>query len=326
ELLAHAYVQAGKLQRAAALYKELSELEPDNASHATSLKQIEARMGTDPATRELTEEESEQAFMVEERQHSSPTLKINYPKEIAEAVRAALTDSELFSSYNLPEKAIAPLETALPIAPQDPHLHQELATLYVRSGRFQDAANSCKILSKLYAEAGHQEQANQYAAMGAKYEDQAGEQPAMAPPLPRLSTPGINVEIKSEGSSDPIFTASSMAEFAFEQAMEGDAPAEAAPVKMPQAAAAPEAPQIKEAEIPRSISSSQIREYTGPVVEPTVPPPPIEAAPSQEVDLSGEWEEMLVVEESSGEAPAEQAAHPGAASTEAVPELPVQQP
>src|SRR5256885_11054904 len=41
ELLAHAYVQAGKLQRAAALYKELSELEPDNASHATSLEQIE---------------------------------------------------------------------------------------------------------------------------------------------------------------------------------------------------------------------------------------------------------------------------------------------
>src|SRR5438477_1460054 len=162
--------------------------------------------------------------------------------------------------------------------------------------------------------------------MGAKYEDQAGEQPAMAPPLPRLSTPGINVEIKSEGSSDPVFTGSSMAEFAFEQAIEGDAPAEAAPVKMPQAAAAPEAPQIRQVEIPRSISSSQIREYTGPVMEATAPPPPIEAAPSQEVDLSGEWEEMLVVEESSAEAPAEQAAHPGAASTEAVPELPVQQP
>src|SRR5215470_5933853 len=181
ELLAHAYVQAGKLQKAAALYKELSELEPDNASHATSLKQLEARMGTDPATRELTEEESEQAFMVEELQHSSPVLKVNYPKDIADAVRAALTDSELFSSYNLPEKAIAPLKTALPIAPQDPQLHQQLATLYVRSGRFQDAANSCKILSKLYAEAGHQEQSSQYAAMGAKYEDQAGEQPAMAP-------------------------------------------------------------------------------------------------------------------------------------------------
>ena len=294
ELLAHAYVQAGKLQKASALYKELSELEPDNASHATSLKQLEARMGTDPATRELTEEESEQAFMVEELQHSSPTLKVNYPKDIAEAVRAALTDSELFSSYNLPEKAIAPLEAALPIAPQDPQLHQQLATLYVRSGRFQDAANSCKILSKLYSEAGHQEQANQYAAMGAKYEDQAGEQPAMAPPLPRLSTPGLSVEVKAEQSSDPVFSASSMSEFAFEQAIESESPANASPAQI----APPPPPEVRDIEIPRSVTSSQIREYTGSVIDTPVPvqstPTP---APPQEVDLSGEWEEMLVVEE-----------------------------
>jgi tetratricopeptide (TPR) repeat protein len=317
ELLAHAYVHAGKLQKAAALYKELSELEPDNASHATSLKQLEARMGTDPATRELTEEESEQAFMVEELQHSSPVLKVNYPKDIADAVRAALTDSELFSSYNLPEKAIAPLEAALPIAPQDPQLHQQLATLYVRSGRFQDAANSCKILSKLYAEAGHQEQANQYAAMGAKYEDQAGEQPAMAPPLPRLSTPGVSVEVQTAGSSEPAFSASSMSEFAFEQAIESESPAGASPAQI----AAPPPPQVRDIEIPRSISSSQIREYTGAVRE--VPRPvqqtsapaqtastPLMPTSPQEVDLSGEWEEMLVVEEhaSPAAAPGDEAA------------------
>lgn len=318
ELLANAYVQAGKLQKAANLYKELSELEPDNASHATSLKQIEARMGTDPATRELTEEESEQAFMVEELQHSSPTLKVNYPKEIADAVRVALTDSELFSSYNLPEKAIAPLEAALPIAPQDPQLHQQLAMLYVRSGRLQDAANSCKILSKLYAEAGHQEQASQYAAMGAKYEDQAGEQPAMAPPLPRLSTPGVIVEVKSE-KSEPEFTASSMAEFAFEQAIEGDSPAMSAPT------VTPEPRRVSDTEIPRAVSTSHTREST-PVMEHAAPAAPLQAqaAPSQEVDLSGEWEEMLVVEEAPAEQPASQPTM--AASAEVVPELSVQAP
>jgi tetratricopeptide (TPR) repeat protein len=328
ELLAHAYVQAGKLQRATAIYKELSELEPDNSSHATSMKQLEARMGTDPATRELTEEESEQAFMVEELQHSSPVLKVNYPKEIADAVRAALTDSELFSSYNLPEKAIAPLEAALPIAPQDPQLHQQLAMLYVRSGRFQDAANSCKILSKLYAEAGHQEQANQYAAMGAKYEDQAGEQPAMAPPLPRLSTPGISVEVKADRSLEPAFSASSMAEFAFEQAIESEAPAEISPAKMA-FQVAPEPPEVREVEIPRSISSSQIREYTGPVME--APTPALPAAtpmippPAQEVDLSGEWEEMLVVEEHAA-APEAPPQGPATLPAEPVAELQVQTP
>lgn len=319
ELLAHAYVQAGKLQKAANLYKELSELEPDNASHATSLKQIEARMGTDPATRELTEEESEQAFMVEELQHSSPTLKVNYPREIAEAVRAALTDSELFSSYNLPEKAIAPLEAALPIAPQDPQLHQQLAMLYVRSGRFQDAANSCKILSKLYAEAGHQEQASQYAAMGAKYEDEAGEQPAMAPPLPRLSTPGVIIEVKSE-QSEPEFTASSMAEFAFEQAIEGDSPAISAPAVTPEPP-----PRVSDIELPRAVSTSHTRE-SAPVVQHSASAAPLQAqaAPSQEVDLSGEWEEMLVVEEAPAEQPVPQPSI--AAPAEVVPELSVQAP
>src|SRR5262249_56698852 len=197
---------------------------------------------------------------------------------------------------------------ALPIAPQDPQLHQQLATLYVRSGRFQDAANSCKILSKLYTEAGHPEQANQYAAMGAKYEDQAGEQPAMAPPLPRLSTPGISVEVKAEGSSEPAFSASSMAEFAFEQAIESTSPTDASPAPLTPPAPAP----VRDIEIPRSATSSQIREYTGPVREVPAPvrkaPAPIASEPSQEVDLSGEWEEMLVVEEHA--APADAPAPP----------------
>jgi len=125
----------------------------------------------------------------------------------------------------------------------------------------------------------------------------------MAPPLPRLSTPGLSVEVKAEGSSDPAFSASSMAEFAFEQAIENTSPTDASPAQL----TPPAPPPVRDIEIPRSVTSSQIREYTGPVREVPAPvraaPAPIASEPSQEVDLSGEWEEMLVVEEQA--APAE---------------------
>ena len=292
ELLAHASVQAGDLGKATALYQELIKLEPGNPQHEQSLKQLSVRMGTEPTARELTSAEKSQALMIEDLQHTSPAIETNYPEEIAEAVRAALTDSELYTSYNLHEKAIAPLEAALPVAPQDPQLHQQLANLYVRSGRFQDASNSCKLLSKLYAGAGFQSQANQYAAMASKYEDMAGEQPAMAPQLSTISTPGMEVELKAKDIEEaPTFTASSVAEFSFEVGpAEGTKPAEPAPLS-----------QLPTIEIPvQPAPVPKAQEFS---VAPVAAPSPAQqtGAPetTHEIDLSGEWEEMLVVEGSS---------------------------
>ncbi len=299
ELLAQAYVQAGNLEKATALYQELINLEPENSQHEQSLKQLSARMGTEPIARELTVEQKSQAFMVEELQHSAPVIETNYPAEIAETVRAALTDSELFTSYNLHEKAIAPLEAALPVAPQDPQLHQQLATLYVHSGRFQDAANSCKLLSRLYAHAGFQADADQYAAMASKYEDMAGEQPAMAPPLASISTPGVEVEVKARETAAPTFTASSIAEFSFENVPAAKAePDEIAPIQQAPPVAMPleAAPPVPQAQ-----------EFS---VTPTAPPAAVVQAgapeTTHEIDLSGEWEDMLVVEGSPAQ-PAEAA-------------------
>ncbi|HYN15608.1 MAG TPA: tetratricopeptide repeat protein [Terriglobales bacterium] len=175
ELLAHALVQAGELVRARDLYNQLAALEPENPLHAQNYRQVSARLGDDATTRPLTPDEGAQALMVDELEIHAPVVDQEYPLEVARAVRTALTDSELLDSYNLPSKAIAPLEAALPSAPRDVLLNQRLASLYVRAERYSDAARCCDILRSVYRKAGHDELAAQYAEMSAKYHERAGE-------------------------------------------------------------------------------------------------------------------------------------------------------
>src|SRR5215471_2119829 len=99
ELLAHALAQAGELQRSADIYKELSELEPENPLHLQNYKQLQGRLGQDPTVRELSKEEGEQAFMVEELEQVAPALNQKYSVAISNAIKAALTEAELFESY-----------------------------------------------------------------------------------------------------------------------------------------------------------------------------------------------------------------------------------
>jgi len=190
ELLAHAYVQAGELQKAKVLYKELAEIEPENPLHEQSYKQIIARLGEDSAARPLTEEEGAQAFMVEELEQGAPPVQQTYEKEVEDAIRLALTDSELYDSYNLPAKALAPLEGVIARAPRDVRLNQRLAALHARARDWTRAAQCCDILETVFSEAGHAEAAQQYADMAAKYREKGGAAPvaevpaAPAPPAP----------------------------------------------------------------------------------------------------------------------------------------------
>src|SRR5262245_26537424 len=174
ELLAHAYVQEGQLASAGDLYKELSELEPQNPLHAQNYKQIQAKLGQDSAQRELTAEEGAQALMLDELELEVPVIEINYPSAVREAVKAAITEAELFESYNMPGKATAPLEAALAKAPRDPQINQRLALLYSRSGRLEDAAKCCEVLQAVLAGAGHAKHAQQYGEMAVKYRDRIG--------------------------------------------------------------------------------------------------------------------------------------------------------
>ena len=172
ELLAHGYVQSGELEKAREYYKKLMQLEPANQMHASNYQQVSDKIGTGETSHLITAEEG--ASLVDELEASAPFIEQRYEDDIALAVKAALTDAELFISYNMPAKALDPLIAALPKAPRDLRLNQKLAALHTRAGRFAEAAVCCRTLESIYHDAGHADEASRYSDLAAKYEQRTG--------------------------------------------------------------------------------------------------------------------------------------------------------
>ena len=177
ELLAHASVKSGNLERGRELYAELAKSEPQNSLHMQNYQQVVDRMaGLSPASgvsAAITAEEG--GLIVEELEATAPVVDQSYPDDVAIAVRSAVTEADLFLSYNLPEKALAPLLAVLPQAPGDVRLNQRLAALHTRSKRFGEAAVCCRTLETAYHDAGHPDEALRYGELAARYEQSAGQ-------------------------------------------------------------------------------------------------------------------------------------------------------
>lgn len=203
ELLAHAYVQQGELVKARDLYQRLTHLEPENPQHAQSFKQIVAKIAEANPPSSAVEHEEEWLQPESETQshtfssdeiYPSTNIEQKYPGDLAELIEAALTDAELFDSYNLASKAIAPLELLLPRVPNDTRINQRLASLYARAGRLQEAAERCSVLEKVHVQAGFLKDSRFYADLAAKYRLRAGvsgkaeSAPATIPPSPQLAS------------------------------------------------------------------------------------------------------------------------------------------
>ncbi len=195
ELLANALVRTGDLRRGRDMFAELAKMEPENPQHEQQYRQVLTRLGEDAAVRPLAPEEAVKAFVVDELEMSAPAVRTDYSEEVEDAVKAALIDSELLDSYNLPEKALAPLEKVLPTAPRDARLNARLATLYAAAKRFSDAARCCEVLQGVHAEEGNTDQARQYAELAVKYKASAPAAPAEAPPK---AAPAASMDISSE--------------------------------------------------------------------------------------------------------------------------------
>jgi len=178
ELLAHAYVQAGELEKSRDYYLKLTQLEPENQLHARNYQQVIGRLGTPSSSRLITPEEG--AVMVDELEATAPFIDQRYPDDVALFVRAALTDAELFISYNMPAKALGPLLSTLPQAPRDLRVNQRLAALHTRAGRFTEAAVCCRTLESIYHDAGHPDEASRYGELATKYEERGCVVPAEA--------------------------------------------------------------------------------------------------------------------------------------------------
>lgn len=257
ELLAHAYVQAGDLEKSRDYYKKLTELEPQNQLHSQNYQQVTSKLGSDSESHLITAEEG--AVMVDELEATAPFIEQRYRDEVALEVRASLTDAELYISYNMPEKALGPLLSVLPKAPRDLRLNQRLAALHTRASRFAEGAVCCRTLESLYHDAGYPDEATRYGELAAKYEERAAVTPGAKLPaeleLPAKSQPAAPAQTKKSAPAPAA-------------AFHGlDASAEAA-----------------------------VESAFGSQSEPEVAEFHVAAHPESEIDLSSEWEGTVTEE------------------------------
>ncbi len=295
EQQAHAAAQKGSYAEARDLYQKLMVMEPENAHHTQSYKQMLVKLGEDSATRILTPEEAAQAFMVEELDETAPAVHQAYDPPTEKAIESALTDAELYVSYNVPSKAIPPLEAALPLAPQDVNLNQRLASLYVRAERYADAAKLYQNLSDIYKELGHPTESARYLETSKRYalrapKSSAAAMPATAepqrapkatwPPPVAAAEPATSAPAEIEIEAEP-----SVQEFSF------DTP-EAITSEPEAIVATPVEPIIAEPVV------SEITLEPVPLAATPAPSaaPPASAPAAEEIDISNEWEEMIEVE------------------------------
>jgi tetratricopeptide (TPR) repeat protein len=179
ELLAHASVQSGDLARARDLYQKLAQIEPQNPLHMQNYQQVVSRLGGTTGNNKLITPE-EAVVLIDDLEATAPAIHQHYSDEVSLTVRSALTDAELFISYNMPAKALGPLLTALPLASKDLRINQRLAALHTRAGRFAEAAVCCRTLQALYSEAEYPDEATRYSELAERYEERSAT-PAVAP-------------------------------------------------------------------------------------------------------------------------------------------------
>ncbi len=288
ELLAHAYVQSGDLEKARDYYLKLTQLEPQNQLHSDNYQQVLAKLGGTTASRLITAEEG--AVLVDELEATAPFIDQRYDDQVALAVRAALTDAELFISYNMPAKALAPLLMALPQAPGDLRLNQRLAALHTRAARFAEAAVCTRTLESIYHDAGHPDEASRYGELASKYEERAAG--AATETSDALVAPAV-AEIASHNIADiPEISVS-----VEEPVMSASGPV----AETAQVSPTPSIPVVKPA--PAKAAASGLF-FHAPAAQAQAPSPnalefEVQAAPvpEAEIDLSSEWEGSFAEED-----------------------------
>jgi pilus assembly protein FimV len=281
ELLAHGYVQSGDLQKAQTYYLKLTQLEPENQIHATNYQQVLEKLGPlAGASKGITAQEG--AAIVDELEATAPYIEQRHDNDVELAVRAALTDAELFVSYNMAPKALGPLLLALPRAPRDLRVNQRLASLFTRAGQFADAAGCCRTLESIYHDAGYPEEANRYGQLAGKYAENL-----------TIGTPAAQVVSPVASVPPPVKTAPKPAPAEF--AVTGEIPEMSVEPGFPEV---PVAPPVAATPVSESSGSglffhapkpAAVEESSAPLPE-TSTDQPVPEASGGEIDLSAEWD------------------------------------
>ena len=302
ELLAHASVQSGDLPRSRDLYQKLAQIEPQNALHMQNYQQVVSQLGGTSGTKLISPEEA--IVLLDDLETTAPAVHQHYSDEISLAVRSALTDAELFISYNMPAKALGPLLAVLPTAPKDLRVNQRLAVLHTRAGRYPEAAVCCRALQSVYSEADYPDEATRYGELADRYEELTAapspkpaeddapiilQAPAPQAEAPQAAVPEFQVE---EAAAEPVAEPEEEAETSA-----------AAASPWPQPADATDEPEMAVVEESASAASESAEE-------------------TAEIDLSSEWDEALAVEteEPAAEVEAEVQAEMPVEAAEAAPQ------
>jgi len=283
ELLAHASVQSGDLSRSRDLYQKLAQLEPQNPLHMQNYQQVVGQMGGTSGNKLITPEEA--VVLLDDLEATAPSIHQHYPDEVALSIRSALTDAELFISYNMPAKALGPLIGALPLAPNDLRINQRLAALHTRAGRFAEAALCCRTLQRVYSDADYPEEATRYGELAERYEERTSPAPVHGEEVPIvLSAPASHDnELEVAPAEDAV------PEFSIEEAPAEISVVEPDAVPQEEAAAAaatpwPVAPEAIAAEPEFAVVDESSAAATD--AEPA----------AAEIDLSSEWDDTITVE------------------------------
>ena len=288
ELLAHASVQSGDLPKARDLYQKLATVEPQNTLHMQNYQQVVSQLGGTSGSKLITPEEA--VVLIDDLEATAPSVHQHYTDEIALAVRSALTDAELFISYNMPAKALGPLVGALPLAADDLRLNQRLAALHTRAGRFAEAALCCRTLQRVYSEAEYPEEASRYGELAERYEERS------SAPAPGSATEEEHIFLDAPAPAG----ASTVEEFAVDESPAEEVAVEADTAPEETAVEAGASPWPTAAK-PEEISVSAEPEFA--VVDESAAS--AEAASGGEIDLSSEWDDSITVEDADTPAAAE---------------------
>ena len=208
-----AAVTAGELEKARVAYEELLDREPQNEFNRRRLSQVREKLGLSPleaAPLPVRPKPSEAVAQQVPAQEQDVTL---IPKKAAEPARVealpqdelqryvqqALTDVDLFSSYNLTQKAMDLLETVLKRAPGHPQALEKLLDMCLGAGNERRTAELAAQLEAIYREKGEAQRAERFADLHRRYSraaEKTGEAAADASQAPpEFQIPVVEVEL-----------------------------------------------------------------------------------------------------------------------------------
>ena len=293
ELLAHASVQSGDLPRARDLYQKLAQVEPQNPLHTQNYQQVVSQLSGTSGTKLITPEEA--VVLVDDLEATVPSVHQHYSDEVSLSIRSALTDAELFISYNMPAKALGPLVAVLPLAPNDLRVNQRLAALHTRAGRFAEAAICSRTLQTVYSDAGYPEEATRYGELAERYEERT------TAPVPTVSEDDTHIFLDAAPQVHVQNSAahnSSVPEFAIDETPADEVSLGHFEAQPEHTAAATPWPTTQAEPEEIAVEASTDNEFA--VVEETPTASSEAAVASEEIDLSSEWDDSITIE---GDAP-----------------------